>query len=108
MSYTSQVKLFKITNIVLILKLNIFAYNIYIYIYNLVLSILNYFNLNYSFIESVFLAEIYLFPKGVNNMKQFIKRIIFLNIVNGQAKGPEYQDKVIRLKFKLLCKPALF
>ena len=82
---------------------------IYIYIYNLVLSILNYFNLNYLFIESVFLTETYLFPKGVNNMKQFIKRIIFfLSIVNGQAKGPEYQDKVIRLKFKLLCKPALF
>ena len=80
------------------------------YLFNLVLSILNYFNLNYSFIESVFLAEIYLFPKGVNNMKQFIKRIIFffLSIVNGQAKGPEYQDKVIRLNFKLLCKPALF
>ena len=58
----------------------------------------------------MFLAEIYLFPKGVNNMKQFIKRIIFffLNIVGGQAKGPEYQDKVIGLKFKLLCKPALF
>jgi hypothetical protein len=56
----------------------------------------------------VFLAEIYLFPKGVNNMKQFIKRIIFFNIVGGQAKGPEYQDKVIGLKFKLLCKPALF
>ena len=47
------------------------------YLFNLVLSILNYFNLNYSFIESMFLAEIYLFPKGVNNMKQFIKRIIF-------------------------------
>ena len=80
------------------------------YLFNLVLSILNYFNLNYLFIESVFLTETYLFPKGVNNMKQFIKRIIFffLSIVNGQAKGPEYQDKVIRLKFKLLCKPALF
>ena len=71
------------------------------YLFNLVLSILNYFNLNYSFIESMFLADIYLFPKGVNNMKQFIKRIIFLSIVGGQAKGPEYQDKVIRLKFKL-------
>ena len=84
-------------------------HTIYIYIYNLVLLVLNYFNLSYLFIESVFLTEIYLFPKGVNNMKQFIKRIIFfLSIVNGQAKGPEYQDKVIRLKFKLLCKPALF
>ena len=57
----------------------------------------------------MFLAEIYLFLKGVNNMKQFIKRIIFFfNIVGGQTKGPEYQDKVIGLKFKLLCKPALF
>ena len=74
---------------------------IYIYLFNLVLSILNYFNLNYSFIEGVFLAEIYLFPKGVNNMKQFIKRIIFLSIIGGQVKGPEYQDEVISLKFKL-------
>ena len=56
------------------------------YLFNLVLSILNYFNLNYSFIESMFLAEIYLFPKGVNNMKQFIKRIIFFKYSRGSSK----------------------
>ena len=100
MSYTSQVKTLLNNKYCFNFKIKYFCIQ-YIYIYNLVLSILNYFNLNYSFIESVFLAEIYLFPKGVNNMKQFIKRIIFLSIIGGQVKGPEYQDEVISLKFKL-------